>query len=115
MTQPQFAIARDEACRDTSHTPVPVVGFDLTLCSGRQVTYTFEVVDDPEQQQEGGNSSDLLAKSRQIMVPQVRPPGTASPMKPLGTSATATATASRLTVGKVGVDCETGRIVESVF
>ena len=64
------------------------------------MTYTYEVVDDPEQAAVGGElaGGDLLAKSRQIMVPQVRPGGAASPNKSAATASSATA---RLTVGKV--------------
>ncbi|KAF0290824.1 hypothetical protein FJT64_010988 [Amphibalanus amphitrite] len=64
-----------------------------------KVTYTFEVVDDPEQADGASAGSDLLAKSRQIMVPQVRPGGTAAPSKSAATAAS-TVTAARLTVGK---------------
>ena len=75
------------------------------------MTYTFEVVDDPEQAAAaaaaGGEltgGADLLAKSRQIMVPQVRPGGAATPSK------SAAAATARPAAGKVrtGVSVEAG-------
>ena len=78
------------------------------------MTYTFEVVDDadPPQQQgvvaSGGGGDDLLAKSRQIMVPQVRPAGVATVHRPAVTTATTVASTSAGQVRQVSTTRQGG-------